>query len=65
VHGTADDNVYFVHSLKLAEALFRAGRDFEFLPLPGFTHMVNEPEASIELSRATVRFFRRTLGQAR
>jgi dipeptidyl-peptidase-4 len=65
VHGTADDNVYFLHSLKLAEALFRAGRDFNFLPLPGFTHMVNEPEASIELSRATVRFFKRTLGEPR
>ncbi len=65
IHGTADDNVYFMHSLKLADALFRAGKDFHFLPLPGFTHMVNEPEASIELSRATVRFFQRTLGKPR
>ena len=39
VHGTADDNVYFRHTLKLADALFRAGKDFEVLPLPGVTHM--------------------------
>jgi dipeptidyl-peptidase 4 len=28
---------------KLSEALFRAGRSFEFLPLAGFTHMVPDP----------------------
>jgi dipeptidyl-peptidase-4 len=43
VHGTADDNVYFFHSLKLADALLRAGREFSFLPLPGVTHQVPEP----------------------
>ena len=41
VHGTADDNVYYRHTLKLANALFRAGKDFEALPLPGVTHMVH------------------------
>ncbi|MDH3629200.1 MAG: S9 family peptidase [Acidobacteriota bacterium] len=43
IHGTADDNVYFSHSLKLADRLFREGRPFDFLPLPGFTHMVPDP----------------------
>ncbi len=43
IHGTADDNVYFTHSLKLADALFRAGKPFEFLPLAGYTHMVPDP----------------------
>jgi dipeptidyl-peptidase-4 len=43
IHGTTDDNVYFLHSLKLADALFRAGRPFELLPLQGFTHMVPDP----------------------
>jgi hypothetical protein len=33
VHGTSDDNVYFRHTLKLTDALFRAGKDFELLPL--------------------------------
>jgi dipeptidyl-peptidase-4 len=43
IHGTRDDNVYFFHSLKLCEALFRSGRPFELLPLPGLTHMVPDP----------------------
>lgn len=43
-HGTADDNVYFVHGLKMADAMIRSGREFEFMPLAGFTHMVAEPE---------------------
>src|ERR1700746_3538419 len=43
VHGTADDNVYFRHTLKLSNALFREGKEFELLPLPGLTHMVPDP----------------------
>lgn len=44
VHGTADDNVYFFHALKLADALLRSGRRFDFLPLPGTTHQIGDPE---------------------
>ena len=43
IHGTADDNVYFFHSLKLADALLRAGRPVDLLPLAGFTHLVPDP----------------------
>jgi dipeptidyl-peptidase-4 len=43
LHGTADDNVLFLHSLKLSNALFRAGKPHELLPLPGLTHMVPDP----------------------
>lgn len=43
MHGTADDNVYFSHTLKLSDALFRAGKPHEVLPLANFTHMVPEP----------------------
>ncbi|MFL5321008.1 MAG: DPP IV N-terminal domain-containing protein [Myxococcaceae bacterium] len=43
IHGTADDNVYFFHSLKLSDALFKAGKPHEMLPLSGFTHMVPDP----------------------
>ena len=43
IHGTTDDNVYFLHSVKMSNALFRAGKEHEFLPLVGFTHMVTDP----------------------
>jgi len=42
-HGTADDNVFFLHSLKLVDALTRAGRPFEFMPIAGSTHLLAEP----------------------
>ncbi len=57
-HGTADDNVYFLHSLKLANALLRAGKPFEFLPIPGLTHQApKDPVAGVELDLRTARFF--------
>ncbi|RKH65150.1 S9 family peptidase [Corallococcus aberystwythensis] len=43
IHGTADDNVYFFHALKLSDALFRAGKPHQLLPLAGLTHMVPDP----------------------
>jgi dipeptidyl-peptidase-4 len=49
VHGTSDDNVYFFHTLKLVETLFRAGRPFELLPLPGLTHMTPDPVVTEQL----------------
>ncbi len=61
VHGTADDNVYFQHSLKLSDALFRAGKHHEVLPLGGQTHMVRDPVAMQRLEEHTVRFFKRHL----
>jgi dipeptidyl-peptidase 4 len=39
IHGSADDNVYFFNSLKLADALLRAGKRYELLVLPGLTHL--------------------------
>lgn len=63
VHGTADDNVYYRHSLKLADALFRAGKEFDTLPLPGVTHMYSaDPVVMEKLWLRTVRFFRAHLG---
>jgi dipeptidyl-peptidase 4 len=61
VHGTADDNVYFLHSLKLTDALFRAGRDFEFLPLAGFTHSPQEPAVVRRIQERTAGFLIRHL----
>jgi dipeptidyl-peptidase-4 len=63
IHGTADDNVYFRHTLKLAEALFRAGKEFELLPLPGLTHMVPDPVVTQRLWSRIVRHFHEHLGK--
>ena len=63
IHGTTDDNVFFRHSLKLADALFKAGRPFEFLPLSGFTHMVPDPLVKERLEERLVTFFHTHLGQ--
>lgn len=62
VHGTADDNVYFMHALKMADALFKAGKHFEFLPLPGFTHMVPDPVVKERLESRVAEFFQTHLG---
>lgn len=61
IHGTADDNVYLVHSLKMSDALFRAGIDHEFLTLAGQTHMVAAPEFYTPLQKRTIEHFVRTL----
>jgi dipeptidyl-peptidase-4 len=61
IHGTTDDNVYFTHSLQLSQALFRAGKPFELLPLAGFTHMVPDPVVKKALSRRVLEFFRKNL----
>ncbi|MDW8245742.1 MAG: alpha/beta fold hydrolase [Sandaracinaceae bacterium] len=62
IHGTADDNVYFFHGLKLAHALFQKGRPFEFIPLLGQTHVVRDPEWVIPLEMKALEFFLRHLG---
>ncbi len=57
IHGTADDNVYFRHSLRLTQELFRAGRPFDFLPLSSFTHMVPDPVVRARLEERIARHF--------
>jgi dipeptidyl-peptidase-4 len=57
IHGTADDNVYFLHSLKLADALNRAGRDYAFLPIPNQTHMIVDPEVATGMYGRVMGFF--------
>lgn len=56
IHGTADDNVYFSNSLRLAEALQAAKVPVEFLPLTDQTHMVRSPEASMMVWRRVAEF---------
>jgi dipeptidyl-peptidase-4 len=57
-----DDNVYFRHTLRLSDALFRAGKDFDLLPLAGLTHMVPDPEVNQRLYGKFAAYFRQHLG---
>jgi dipeptidyl-peptidase-4 len=56
IHGLTDDNVYFQHSVQLSEALFQAGKNFNFLPLLG-THMVSEPLLRLRRQTRIIEFF--------
>lgn len=62
VHGTADDNVLFVHALKMSNALLRAGKPHDFVPLAGLTHMLAEAEMVEHLYARIIAFFRQHLG---
>ncbi len=56
IHGLTDDNVYPQHSMQLADALFNAGKTFNFLPLLG-THMVSEPLLRLRRQTRVMDFF--------
>ncbi len=56
MHGLTDDNVYFQHAAQLSEALFKAGKPFEFLPLVG-THMVSDPLLRLRRQTRVMDFF--------
>ena len=63
VHGSADDNVYYRHSLKLSDALLRAGQPYELLTLPGVTHSFRADVVLTErLWSRIVDFFQTQLG---
>jgi dipeptidyl-peptidase 4 len=65
LHGTADDNVYFRHSLRLVDALFRHGKEFEMVPLSGLTHMVPDPAVMESLHTRMAGFLKKHLGGPR
>ncbi|MCF7687306.1 MAG: DPP IV N-terminal domain-containing protein [Cephaloticoccus sp.] len=60
IHGVTDDNVYFQHTLQLTDALYRAGKSYELIPLPG-THMVNDPIVKLRQQERIMEFFNRNL----
>jgi dipeptidyl-peptidase-4 len=63
MHGTADDNVYFMHTLKLSDALFRAGVPHVVLPLANFTHMVPDALVTQRQYQRVVQWFKETLAK--
>src|SRR5690625_7799008 len=43
VHGMSDDNVHLQHSTEMADALIRAGKDFETMYYPNDANSINYP----------------------
>lgn len=62
IHGLTDDNVYAVHTLKLADALFRAGRPYDLLPLTG-THLITDPRLTLRLHSRIMDYFNEHMGE--
>jgi dipeptidyl-peptidase-4 len=60
IHGLTDDNVYFQHTLQLADALYLAGKPYELLPMLG-THMVNDPLVKLRQQTRIIEFLNRAL----
>jgi len=62
IHGLTDDNVYVQHTLQLADALYMAGRKYEFMPMLG-THLAGSSDSVVQLrqQQRVLEFLGRTL----
>lgn len=60
IHGLTDDNVYAQHTLQLIDALFMAGKSYEFMPMLG-THMISDPRVRENRERRIMDFLGRSL----
>ncbi|MSU22748.1 MAG: S9 family peptidase [Opitutus sp.] len=62
IHGLTDDNVYAQHTLQLADALFMAGKPYEFMPMLG-THLAGSSDPVVQLRQQmrVIEFFNREL----
>jgi dipeptidyl-peptidase-4 len=60
-HGLADDNVHFVGTARLIDALVEAGKSFELLVYPGRGHGIKGRGARAHVFSAITRFFERRL----
>jgi len=61
IHGTADDNVLFEHSLRLIEALQNESKVFDVMIYPGKAHGIAGRRAKLHLARTIDAFFDRNL----
>ncbi|MFI1401050.1 prolyl oligopeptidase family serine peptidase [Streptomyces sp. NPDC020681] len=61
VHGVADDNVFFAHTLRLSAALLAAGRPHTVLPLSGATHLVTQEDQASNLLLLETEFLKKSL----
>ena len=60
-HGTSDDNVHMQNTMQMADALIRAGKQFDLMIYPGKTHSISGPEARVHLFRRIQEHFEKEL----
>lgn len=61
IHGMADDNVFFDHSVRLMAELEKRGKLFELMTYPGQRHGIYGKEESIHSWKTVFDFFERKL----
>jgi dipeptidyl-peptidase-4 len=61
VHGMADDNVLFLHSVKLMAALQRKNKAFDLMTYPGSAHGIAGQAERIHLFTQAINFFHKHL----
>ncbi len=61
VHGMADDNVLFEHSLRLIEALQAHGATFDLMVYPGRAHSLKGKTTKLHVFRTLTEFFEKAL----
>ncbi len=61
LHGTADVNVPYVESVRLIDALLKAGKDFEFMVYPGEYHYFQRAHVLRDAWTRAAAFFDRNL----
>ena len=57
MHGTADVNVPFVESVRLIDAVLKAGKDVEFVMYPGEFHYFQRAHVLRDAWKRAERFF--------
>lgn len=61
VHGISDDNVHFVHSARMFDALLDANKRFETIFFPGGNHALEGPTSRVYLFSRVMRFIEENL----
>lgn len=61
IHGEADDNVHPTGTMRMADALQKAGKDFDLMIYPGAAHAIRRPSQIWHMSQMTDRFLRQQL----
>ena len=61
MHGMADDNVFFDHTVKLLSVLQNSGKAFELMTYPGKKHGIRGEKTRAHLWNQTMDFFNRKL----